>query len=76
MADHHPLPVDPHRAGGDGEEVGQQLLGEAAAGEVEMLELLRVRQPPHPIPHEHEVVLLHDRRPGGVLGRAEAVLDD
>ena len=37
----------------------QQLLGEAAAGKPQVLELLGVGQAAHPVAHEDEVVLVH-----------------
>ena len=71
-----PVPDDAHRSAGDAKQVLEQVIGEAAARELEVLELLRVGETPHPVADEHEMVLLHDRLTRRVLGRGELVLDD
>ena len=71
-----PVSHDAHGSAGDAKQVLQQVIREAAARKLEVLELLRVGEAPDSVAYEHEMVLLHDRLTGRVLGRGEPVLDD
>jgi len=58
-----------------GEDV-EELGGEAAAGELEVLVLLGVDEPTRPVVAEDEPVPVEDLVPGDLLGHTEPVLDD